>query len=160
MRNSYKTFLFLFVSSILLTFSSCVDYEEVEIKDIKSLKLLELNDKELRVESEVKISNPNRFDIKVVNSEFNVKIENRDIGKSSILSNINLPSKSNDYHTIVFRSSMKELQNNALMTLMGITATGKDNIRFEVDGFIVGKALLMKKKVEVKHSGIVPLKLY
>ncbi|MEQ8908324.1 MAG: LEA type 2 family protein [Vicingaceae bacterium] len=158
MRKSlYRPLIFL---SFIFALSSCVNYEEVEITDIKSLKLLELNDKELRVESEVKINNPNNFDIKVVDSEFNVKIENKDIGKSSIVSNVNLPSNSSEYHTLVFRSSFKEMKGNALMTLMGITASGNDDIRFEVDGFIVGKALMMKKKVEVKHSGIVPLKLY
>jgi len=37
---------------------------------------------------------------------------------------------------------------------------GSDKINFKVDGFIVGKAFLFKKKVEVSHEGIVPLKLY
>ena len=48
-----KLFKLLFFSLSVFFFSSCVDYEEVEITDIKSLRLVELNNKELLVESEV-----------------------------------------------------------------------------------------------------------
>ena len=46
---------------------------------------------------------------------------------------------------------MGNLKDNALMNLMAITALGKSTINFEVEGFIEGKAMLVKKKVEVSH---------
>lgn len=155
-----KLFKLLFLAFAISFFSSCVNYEEVEITDIKSLRLVELNNKELLVESEVKINNPNRFDIEVVDSDFDVKIENKDIGKANIASPLKLEGNSHDYHTLLLKSSMSNLKDNALMSLMAITAQGKSTINFEVEGFIEGKAMLVKKKVEVKHKGQVPLKLY
>jgi LEA14-like dessication related protein len=141
-------------------FTSCMHYEEVEIQDIKSIKLLEFSDKGLLVESNVRIHNPNNYDLSVVNSEFDVFIKSSRIGKASIDSKVQIPGESNDYHTIVLRSDYDKLASGALPKLIAITAMGNENIDFKIDGFITGKAFLFKKKVHVSHEGSVPLKLY
>lgn len=148
----------LFLISILLT--SCFNYEEVEIKDIKSVKLVEFSDKGLTVESEIKIFNPNNFDIKVVNSEFDVSVEGDKICKSRINNTLEIPKNSEEYHRLIMRSDYKDLEPGVFPKLIAITAMGSDKIDFKVEGFITGKAFLFKKKVEIKHEGKVPLKLF
>jgi hypothetical protein len=44
--------------------------------------------------------------------------------------------------------------------LLSLTAGSKERIDFKIDGYIVGKAFMISKKVEVHHEGLVPLKLF
>jgi LEA14-like dessication related protein len=151
--------LSLIISSILLL-SSCFKIEEVEIKEIKSVKLLEFTDKGLLVESNIRIDNPNKYDIKVVDSEFNVVVNNKKIGKAHIGSELNIPASSQEYHTLLLESSTSDLSSTAIPSFIAITATGKDQLHFKVDGYIVGKVWWIKKKVDVGHEGKVDLQLF
>ena len=161
MLFSKKSFVQLFSLLIIIgSLSSCFNYEEVEIKDIKSIKLLEFSDKGLVVESVIQIYNPNSYDLNVVDSEFEVSVKNSLIGNAFIDSKVEIPANSEDYHTVVLKSNYKDLAPGALATLMTITAMGGDDIYFKVDGFIIGKAYFIKKKVHVSHEGKVPLKLF
>ena len=151
----------LFGSFLLLLFTtSCVKIEEVEIQDIKSIKLLDFSDLGLVVESVVQISNPNSLDIKVVDSGFDVYVKGTKICFAQIDGIVDIPGNSTDYHTLILRSSYKDLSSNAIPLLLSLTAGSKENIDFKVDGFIVGRAFFISKKVEVSHSGQVPLKLF
>lgn len=152
--------LFLFFGLILLGLSSCFRIEDVEIKEIKSVKLLEFTEEGLLVESEIRIENPNSYDIKVVGSEFKVEVNKAAIGDAQIINTLSIPGKSSDYHTVKLRSTQQELSASAIPSLIAITASGKDELDFKVNGFIVGKVWLFKKKVDVAHEGKVDLKLF
>lgn len=155
-----KKLIFALFGLVLISLSSCFKMEEVEIKEIKSVKLIEFSDKGLQVESNIRIENPNSFDIKVVDSDFHVVVNNREIGHAHISSDLMIPASSNDFHTLMLTSAHKDLAANAIPSLIAITATGKDKLNFKVEGFIVGKVWWISKKVEVGHEGEVDLKLY
>lgn len=156
----HKTRRYLFIGLILLGLSSCFRIENVEIKEIKSVKLLEFTEEGLLVESEIMVENPNIYDIKVVGSDFKVEVNKAPIGDAQIIGKLNIPAKSSEYHRVKLRSTPKELSANAIPKLIAITAGGKDELDFKVDGFIVGKVWLFKKKVDVAHEGKVDLKLF
>ena len=158
MKTTFKA-LFL-VSIISMSLSSCFNYEDVEIKDVKSIKLLDFSVKGLSVESEIKINNPNNFKLSLVDSEFDFYVKGEKLGIASIEGNLNLPANSEEYHKVVLKSNRKDMSPNAIPMLIGITASGKDKIDFKVEGYIVGKAFLFKRKVQVSHSGMVPLKFF
>src|SRR5690554_2952064 len=94
-RNKFKLLKGVaFIAFISLLLSSCVNYDEVEIKEIQEVKLVSFSDKGLIVDSKVKISNPNIFDIKVVGSKLDVIVQGRVIGSTKIDGKLVLPSKS------------------------------------------------------------------
>lgn len=155
---AFKKLALFFLISISLT--ACFNYEDVEIKEVKSIKLLDLSDQGLSVESEIKISNPNSFKLSVSKSEFDFYIRGKKLGKASIEGKLKIPAKSEQYHKVILVSKSKDMSPNALPILIGLTASGRDKINFKVEGFIEGKAFLFKRKVNVSHSGIVPLELY
>lgn len=157
MKRFFQLNLFILLT---LSLSSCFKIEEVEITEIKSVKLLEFTDNGLLVESSVKIDNPNNFDIKVVDSEFNVVVNNKKIGKARIDSDLKIPSSSQEYHTLLLRSTNSDLSASAIPNLIAITASGRSKLDFKVDGFIVGKVWWFNRKVEVAHEGKVDLKLF
>lgn len=153
-----KKFGFFVMMALLL--SSCFKYEEVEIIDIKRVKLIEFSDKGLIVESEIKIKNPNSFDLSVVNSEFDLSIKNTKLATASIDGKIKIPKESNDYHTVILKSDYKDFAPGALPNMLMLTMGGSGKLPFKVEGFVTGKAYFITKKVKVEHEGIVPLELF
>lgn len=157
MRNAIRKLVFgLFIISL----TACIRIEEVEIREIKSVKLLEFSDQGLLVESNIKIYNPNDYDIKVVGSDFNIEVNDHNIGNAHISSKLEIPASSNEFHSLRLKSSYKDLRSGAIPNLIAITASGDDQLDFKVKGEIVGKVWWFKKRVEVGHEGKVDLKLF
>ncbi|MAY84320.1 MAG: hypothetical protein CMP59_09340 [Flavobacteriales bacterium] len=152
--------LHLIYAMVLLGFSSCIKIEDVEIKEIRSVKLLEYSEEGLTVESEIQINNPNSYDIEVTQSEFKVQVNEYAIGDAKIISDLKIPESSSDFHTVKLRSSHKDLKSTAIPHLIAITASGKDKLDFKVDGFIEGKVWFFKRKVDVAYEGEVDLELF
>lgn len=156
MRNIYK---FSIVVVLLLSFSSCIEYKEVEITNIKHVKLLEFSKKGLIVESEIQIKNPNSFKLSVVDSDFDIFVKGSKLAKARIDNNIVLTKNSEEYHTVIMKSDYEDFADGALVKMLGLTM-GSREIDFKVDGYITGKAFFIKKKVHVSHEAKVPLKLF
>lgn len=144
---------------IVISLTSCFSYEEVKVKSIKSVKLLELSQKGLVVESEIELENPNSYEITVVDSEFDVFIKNTRIAKSKMDSKLVIPKNATNTHKVILRSDYKDLADGALSNMLVLTM-GSKNIDFKIEGYIVGKVYFIKKKVDVSHSGKVPLKIF
>tara|TARA_B110000503_G_C7170817_1_gene424181 strand:- start:2372 stop:2839 length:468 start_codon:yes stop_codon:yes gene_type:complete len=155
MRKFYK---FSVVLILLLSFSSCT-YEEVEITEIKYVKLIEFSQKGLVVESEIKIKNPNGFQLSMVDSEFDIYIKGSKLAKASVNNKIKIPKNSEEFHKVVMKSDFEDFAEGALIQMLGLTLVSKE-VDFKVDGYVTGKVLLFKKKVHVSHEEKVPLKLY
>ena len=156
MKKFYQ-FGFLFIFLVSLT--SCFTYEEVEISKVKYVKLLEFSRDGLVVESEIKIKNPNWFQLSMVDSEFDIYIKGAKLTKARIDNKIKITKNSEDYHKVIMKSDSKDFTKGALVQMLGLTM-GSGEIDFKVDGYVTGKAFLIKKKVRVTHEEKVPLKLF
>ena len=154
-----KLVKFSFLIVLLLNFSSCIQYEEVEITSIKHVKLLEFSKKGLIVESEIKIKNPNSFKLSVVDSEFDIYVKGSKLAKAKIDNKIVLPKNTEEFHKVVMKSDYEDFADGALVKMLGLTL-GSGDIDFKVDGYVTGKAFFIRKKVHVTHEEKVPLKLF
>ncbi|MDB4083189.1 LEA type 2 family protein [Vicingaceae bacterium] len=148
---------FSIILILILSFNSCT-YEEVEITDIKYIKLVEFSQKGLVVESEIKIKNPNGFQLSMVDSEFDIYIKGSKLAKANVDNNIRIPKNSEEYHKVMMKSNFEDFADGAMIRLLGLTLGSKE-IDFKVDGYVTGRAFFIKKKVRVSHEAKVPLKL-
>lgn len=148
---------FSIILILILSFNSCT-YEEVEITDIKYVKLVEFSQKGLVVESEIKIKNPNGFQLSMVDSEFDIYIKGSKLAKANVDNNIRIPKNSKEYHKVMMKSNFEDFADGAMIRLLGLTLGSKE-IDFKVDGYVTGRAFFIKKKVRVSHEAKVPLKL-
>lgn len=137
---------------------SCFSYEEVEIKDIKDIQLVKFSEKGIILNTSIKINNPNNVGFKIVDSEFDIMIRNKRIGKAFIDNKIKIPANSNDYHLIVLETDHSDMNIAAMPGLLAMAIAPPEEIDFKAEGFVVGKVFLFRKKVKVDHQGIVPLK--
>lgn len=148
-----------FLCGLIIFLSSCMSYDEVEISDIKTIQILEAGNGGIKLQSEIKIKNPNFYSIEVTNSSFDVYIKNKKVGTAYIDSELKLASNSNEYKEVKMVSTFDESNTDALTTVLGSMLFGNREVDFKVDGFVEGKALLVKKKIHLSHAGKVPISM-
>ena len=111
------------------------------------------------MESELKIKNPNGFQLSLVDSEFDIYIKGSKLAKARVDNKIKIPKNSEEYHKVVMKSDFEDFADGALIQMLGLTLGSKE-VDFKVDGYVTGKVFFFKKKVHVSHEEKVPLKLY
>jgi LEA14-like dessication related protein len=145
---------------LVFSLTSCFTYEEVKLKDIKSLKILEFSGEKLKIESQLQLMNPNSYSIKITDSQFDVYIKNEKIGVAKIDSPVKIEANSDEYKKVKISSTIEKGQFNMLTGIVAMSAFGKNEINFKLDGFVKAKAMLIQKKIDIVHEGKVPIEFF
>ena len=137
---------------IVLFTSSCLTYEEVDIKEIDDIKVENLltSSKQTKLILKIKIHNPNTYTIKIKDADLNLFIGKKDLGKLKLQDVVVLKKKTEKVQTITLLPSSKSIFRDALKGATVALFTGK--IRVRVKGRIKGKALGIGKWFDVDHS--------
>lgn len=149
-----------FVIVIATLFSSCVNYNEIKIEDVEGVKLIELTDSGLTLESEVKINNPNYFSISIVDSDLKFALKNQEIGFIKIENKVKLEGNTSKYYTLQLSSNLSSLGEGSMGKLLAIAASNGKMVPFKLKGYIVGRAFFISKKVDILHEDSVKLDLF
>lgn len=157
--NKFLRYAFVLLTWSLL-FSSCFNMDDVEIKDIRSIKIVNSSNEGITLGTNLKIANPNFFDIKVTDSDFDLFIKGKRIGSASMVNKITIPSKSEEYHDIELYSDYKNLDEDMITQIMGSALFGSKDVQFKVKGEVTGKVWFFRKRIDLEHEGEVPLNLF
>jgi len=84
-----------------------------------------------------------------------IKIGNAHLGDA-----INVEKNSEKYYTLKIKSNYKDLSKGAIPKLIAITAFSGNQLPVKVDGYVVGKVFLFKKKYHFVKEENVPLDLF
>jgi LEA14-like dessication related protein len=131
---------------ILLTFSSCVEIQDVEFKGMDGVKVERMENKKLALKLGVKIENPNFFSIKVKPSVVDVFVNEELIGKAYLDESIKLIRKKEDTY---FANVRIDLEDGALFKFVKYAM--KLKVQLRVKGIVKGSALGIPKKVEINQ---------
>lgn len=136
-----------------------MSFEEVEIENISHVKVEGFGNKSLNMMAEIKLNNPNFFSIELLDSEFDLYVDNQKIGVGRIISDLKLPGHSNDYYDVKIESEFKSLNTSTLLSLLQGSIFAKEKVPFKVEGMVKGKALMITKSIDLEYSGEVPIKI-
>jgi len=146
LKTLFKRNLFL---CLLFVFSSCLSYTDVEVIEIKDIKLVEFSSKGMVVDIDVQIKNPNNYKISVVNTDLNISLNRRNMGKAEIKGGLVLQKNSTNIHKITAKLSGKQL--GGAMSLLLSSALGNPMV-IGIKGSITAKAKLLRKKIDVDFT--------
>lgn len=140
----------LLVLFISLVFTACFSYEEVTIEKVDHIKIKSFTTKGIELIVALKINNPNKYAISLVDSDLELFIDGNKIGDASIEEKIKLPKKSNEVHKFTVVTTYKGILTSALPTIVA-ALTGK-SIELGVKGSIKAKAKSISKKFPVEAT--------
>jgi LEA14-like dessication related protein len=149
-----KVFFSLLMLSLAL--SSCTLYKDVEVVHVGEIRVTEMGQDGVKAEIDLTLSNPNSFNVKLVDSDIDVWVNNAPIGKVRLAENLLINKKSNEPLVLKLMSSYDDLSPDFLATALSLIFAR--NAQFKAEGYIKGKALLIGKKVDVQVDQEVKLK--
>ena len=138
---------YIFIGSLLIFFS-CGKMNEIEIQGADNFKYSGFKDNHVEFEADIKVFNPSHHKIKV--KEINVKLLVNDmyLGRLQNAKEFQILPHSDEYIRVSFRLRIANIF-YGLSTISRLY--NQKNLKVEVDGFVIAKTALYRKKLEVKE---------
>ena len=132
---------------MVLAMSSCKVYEEVKVSDVQNVVIGDISSNGVEAQIYFEIENPNWYKMTLQESNIEVYVEGKYFGLIDQFDEIIIPKHSKTTQVLRVKASPK-----ALDDLMGnaIKLFFQSELKLEARGYVVGKALLVKKKIDVK----------
>ena len=142
-----KVWGYIFFGSLLI-FISCGKMNEIEIQGADNFKYSGFKDNHVEFEADIKVFNPSHHKIKV--KEINVKLLVNDmyLGRLQNAEEFQILPHSDEYIRVSFRLRIANIF-YGLSTISRLY--NQKNLKVEVDGFVIAKTALYRKKLEVKE---------
>lgn len=151
--NTRIWILLLAIPLVLL--QGCFEYEDVDFKGVKNVSLVERTDKNLKIQVDVLVNNPNTFNIKVKKSTLDIYLNDKYVGKTTLDDKIVLKKQTEDVYAVVLNTDAKSILKAAMGSIGGLLK-GTANIRLK--GKVKGSVYGISKSVEVDMTEQVNLK--
>ena len=126
--------------------TSCFDYEDVEFKGVQNIGLDDRSGGTITVRIDMKVNNPNSYNIKINKSSLDVFVNGSKVGKTKMKNNIVLKKNHQDVYSLYLTLSEKELKRSALSSI-GSLLTGRMKVR--IKGEIKAKVYGIGKKFPI-----------
>jgi len=138
----------------MMFFTSC-DVQEVELVAVEKIELVNMKNNVLSFDVSATLDNPNSFNIKMLDSDLDLYLDDKLMGKAHLLKSIHIKKKSNE--TYKFQVETDVLDQGKLLPLLIQTAlTGK--LKVGVKGDVKGKVYFITRRVKVDMEDVVSIK--
>ena len=117
-------------SVIFLT--SCFDYEDVTFKSVQNIGVEGRSRGNITVRIDMKVNNPNNYNIKIKKSSLDVFVNGSKAGKTKIKNDVVLKKNRQDVYSLYLTLSEKDLKGSALASIRSLL-TGSMKIRIKGD---------------------------
>jgi len=141
-------YILLALTGLLL--SSCLKYQDIEIKGIEKVQTPRFENKELLIDIDVRINNVNPYKIKVKPSELQVYIDNDFIGTVFLDEKVVIRRKAENTYTAKLRGKMAD---GMLMTMMRVAL--KSQVTLQLKGELKGAVYGFPSKLDVDQQRVI-----
>jgi len=145
---------FSWILVIAITLQSCFEYEEVDFKGVENFKVEEQNGDKMVVRLDLRVFNPNKYNITIKKTNLDVLLNGKYIGKTSMKENIKIKKKKEDVYPVRLVMNKKDLMKGAMGSLGGLFG---GSVKLGVKGNVKAKAYGIGKKFPVEFEQPVSL---
>ena len=147
----------LFIAFLALTFSSCNIYKDIEVREVRDIRITKMSDKGIEAEVDIKVFNPNSYKVSIVSIDADLYVNDKDMGDAKLRRRVTIGKKSNEIHTVKIEGDYSDLSGGLLQTLIGGLFSQTMNLK--IDGTMKGKALLIGKSFYFQVDQDVKMKI-
>lgn len=141
---------YLFLIALAGLFLCSCSYEEVELVQVNSVDFNEFGEKGISITANVQISNPNNYNVNIVDSDIDLFLANQPAGKAKLVEKVTIPGNSNMVHQIHFDADLSEGKTNLIPVFL--TAVLSNSINVEAKGYVKARTFIFSKKIEFSHK--------
>ena len=143
--------IILFLSVILISFSSCMKMDQINIRDLEDITITSIEDDILKLELSFLISNPNDIRFRINDIDLGVFIGESEIGRISKMPSFDLLPDSVQLMNLpisIDLNSIESESDNIVKTLL------KKGGKIRVQGHFSARSFIFTKRIEVFVSAI------
>ena len=144
---------------LLLTFSvflsSCFNYDDIEIKEVRSVQLDGMKNERLNFSIDIELYNPNSFKVKVTKADLDVAINQLKLGHTVLEKDITIPPNESSIQHIELSAKVDKDFMSQVPSLVASALFSA--IELNVKGDIKGKVFLLSRSIRVDHTEKVDL---
>ncbi len=148
-KRGFKSWIL--IASCFLFFTSCITYKEVEFKGINDVSIGDIKSQKTPIQLDVKVHNPNNYNIKITKVNLDLYIEGKHFGKTRSSKKVVIKKNQELDYVIVLETSKSEI-GKSLFSSLAILLGKK--LTLEIKGTVVAKAYGIKKKFPVNEKHI------
>ena len=140
-------FYILFLLIITVT-SSCSSIEPLTVSKVKNVKLLNFSKNSVSLEASFVVKNTNRHKFKITDNNFNVFLNNAELGTAKIKEKIIIPAKSEDTYTFLIETHFSRLTVSSIPSLLNMFRTKQ--VEFKLLGDVKVKTMGVGKRFPIE----------
>lgn len=145
-----RKIIYIFLTSIFL--SGCFSVKDITVGKVEGIKVNKFKDSKLSIDVILPIENPNYLRFKISEINLNVSIREKELGVITNVDNVIIPPKSHLTHNF---SIDLEFSNVLLGTMAFINSLSGNKVKVQLDGYIVVKSFIFKRKIYIKEDRLV-----
>lgn len=144
--KAFKNILLFFSISFML--ASCTAYDDVEVLSVKDIEVIEFSQDAIQAYVDLELENPNWYNVKIIDSELELFLNDKPMGKVTLGEKVKIPRKSTTVQRVHILSDLEDLETNFLQNVL--TLLFNKTTKLEVKGWIEGKGFVVRKKVPIE----------
>ena len=145
-----------FFSFLILFLGSCNIYKDVEVYEIKEVEVTRFDQDAVEAEVKIILNNPNWYRVTLVDSDVDVYMNGKKVGKLNLKENVILPNNTVATKTVLMTGDYDEISGSFLESLL--TLLFSSTAKFEVIGTMKGRALMISRSVEIHEETEIDLR--
>lgn len=143
-----RNYLFIILLLLPVLLSGCSGFDEVKLLKVKDVTYQEFKGNILRLAIVATVDNPNRFNVKIKNTNMDLRLNDRIIGTVTQMEQITLVGRAQKDYKIHVAIEMKDLLTN-LTNLFRILMNDQRNLN--LTGSVHVKSFLYSKTFQVER---------
>lgn len=146
----FWTLALVFVFATTLT--SCSFYDDVEVIEVQKVDVKEFSKDIISADIYLKIDNPNFYKIKLMESDIDLFMNGKKMGKLHLREPLELPKKEVSVQALRMTADISDMSGDFIANTL--TLLFAKSVELKAEGFVKGKAMGVGRKVKVdfKHD--------
>ncbi len=150
-RVFFTRFILLIFSLTIL--SSC-SVKDVEVGNIQSFNVLEINKEYIEIDITAPVKNENNFSFRISDVDLNVTFNGIDLGKINKIKPIRILKKSESIQHLVFKIRLEQVAKGGLLFISSLLA---NKAKLKVKGYVKTSKFIFSKRIKVDYNQTTPI---
>lgn len=153
MKYFRNIMLVILLTLLFFSLNSC-QIKEVEVGDIKSFNIINIDKEYVTIDIAINVKNPNNFSFTLSKVDLDLTFNSVHLGKIDEVEKVTIPKNSDTVQHLVFKLKMEHILKGSLLFIPSLL-TNKAKIK--VKGYIKTSKFPFSKKIEVDYHKTTPI---
>lgn len=153
MKTYFKSLFFLLVLQLIV--SGCFSYKDLNFNGVENFKMGKIQDGSVDFGFEVKLENPNKYNVKIKPTELQVFLGDNELGIARLDKKLVIKKNSSASYPVVIKAKLLNAAGAGFATIMDLATKKSADVR--IKGPVKGSVRGITRKMEVDETRAIDL---